>query len=375
MVLKKSDENLLNKHKEVLQDITKCYGKLIALPDEEKEAILRYARISNIGASTRIENALLTDSEVDWIDTILTADGKLTAFNKNKALIENKLSKDRERCIEEVAGCRNMLLHVQEKAKTLMPLSASDIRFLHAELMMPHVKTRKLAGNYKTQPNYVIEQNKQTGKSRVVFQTAEAGPITEAAMSDLVTWYNQAMQTNPWGILVVCEFVYRFLAIHPFQDGNGRMGRGLFLLGLMQSSDLALSTVSQYLAIDRQIERHKEEYYFVLNACSKGKFLQNPEKYKTEYFVDFMLRMIALSLNDIELYQKKHHAVNNLSETATVILQCFREHPELRLTTKQLIEMTSLPRRTITYGLKMLTDNALIQRYGQGAGVRYQLTF
>ena len=69
-----------------------------------------------IGASTRIENALLTDSEIDWLDTILTQDGKTTALEANRDLIENKLSKDRERSIEEVAGCRQLLLSIYESA-------------------------------------------------------------------------------------------------------------------------------------------------------------------------------------------------------------------------------------------------------------------
>lgn len=369
------DANLLEKNKLLHNKITETYGKLIQLSEKERQAISRFARISNIGSSTRIENALLTDSEIDWIDTILTADGHITAFDKNRMMIENKLSKDRERSIEEVAGCRNMLMHIYEHANQFIPLRESDIRSLHAELMMPFVKDSMFAGNYKTQPNYVVERNNITGKTNIVFQTADAGPITEAAMSDLIKWYNIEMQQNPWSILIVSEFVYRFLAIHPFQDGNGRLGRGLFLLGFMQSSDLALSTLAKYLAIDRQIERHKEEYYFVLNACSQGKFSQNPGDYKISYFINFMLKMVSLALDDIVIYQNKYNAVQNLSPTATKIYQCFKEHPEIRLTTKEIIYLTSLPRRSIVHSLKTLFENGLIQKYGQGAGVRYQLTF
>ena len=68
-----------------------------------------------------------------------------------------------------------------------------------------------------------------------MFQTADAGPITTSAMKDLVGWYNEILPLSPWTIEITLEFVYRFLAIHPFQDGNGRLGRGLFLLSLLQS--------------------------------------------------------------------------------------------------------------------------------------------
>lgn len=358
-----------------MNKLTELYVEVSSYSHEEFNSIWRYARISTIGASTRIENALLTDSEIDWIDTILTENGKTSAFNQNKGLIENKLSKDRERSIEEVAGCRNMLMNIYENAKDYLPIRESDIRGLHSELMLPYVKDRGHVGQYKTQPNFVVEQNHQTGKSRVVFRTAEAGPITQAAMGDLVHWYNEAMPLTPYPLFVISEFVYRFLAIHPFQDGNGRLGRGLFLMGLLQSSQIAISTVGKILAVDRQIERHKEEYYFVLNSCSEGQFKRDPSEYKIHYFMSFMLKMIECALDDVGYYRKRFHAVNQLSSTATSVLNCFRDHPEIRLTTKKIIELTGLPRRTVSHSLGALVKSELIQKYGQGAGVRYQLTF
>ena len=97
--------------------------------------------------------------------------------------------------------------------------------------------------------------------------------------------------------------------------------------------------------------------------------------YKVHYFVNFMLKMITLSLEDIDIYRNKYQSVKDLSPSATAVLQCFKDNPEYKLTTKILIEMTNLPRRTITNSLKNLIDASLIQKYGQGAGVRYQLTF
>lgn len=49
--------------------------------EEEARYLHQFALICNIGASTRIENAVLTDQEIEWIDTILTKDGKTTAFD------------------------------------------------------------------------------------------------------------------------------------------------------------------------------------------------------------------------------------------------------------------------------------------------------
>ncbi|WP_119343761.1 Fic family protein [Facilibium subflavum] len=368
-------DELKTKVKEVNNKFVSLYASLKNINDDEILAIKKYSRISTIGASTRIENAVLTNSEIDWIDTILTVDGKTTAFDAQKHLIENKLSKDRERSIEEVAGCRSMLLRIYHDAKLFMPLREIDIRGLHTELMSPHLKSSPYVGNYKIQSNSVVETNKITGEVREIFKTADAGIMTQTAMHELVSWYNQAIINEAWTIPVICEFVYRFLAIHPFQDGNGRLGRGLFLLGLLQSNDLALASLTPLISIDRQIERCKEEYYFVLNSCSNGKYTENTADYKIEYFLRFMLKMISRSISDVDVYRRKYSETKKLSESSSKILDCFKEYPEVRLTTKMIAEYTELPQRTVSHNLAILTKHELIQKYGRGSATRYQLTF
>ena len=94
----------------ILQGIVvEAYTNIEGLSPEEAKYLHRFALISNIGASTRIENAVLTDPEVEFVDTILQKDGKTTAFEENKIFILDKLKKDRERSVEEVVGCRQIL--------------------------------------------------------------------------------------------------------------------------------------------------------------------------------------------------------------------------------------------------------------------------
>lgn len=351
------------------------YAGLRKMDSEALAAMHRTARISSIGASTRIENAVLTDAEVNWIDTVLTADARLTAFDSNRRLIENKLSKDRERSIEEVAGCRDMLHLIYEQGTELYPLTETTIRGLHASLMRHFKQAGPYVGRYKGVFNSVIEHNKATGEMRTVFETANPGPITEAAMQDCAHWYNDRIRTEPWSLQIVCQFVFRFLAIHPFQDGNGRLGRGLFLLGMLQSHEESLVGLAPYLAVDRQIERHRAEYYLVLNQCSQGKFSADPALYDFEPFIRFMVKMLNLALDGIQTSFERFEKVNNLSESAVQVLNCFREYPEIRLTMSLIVKETRLPRRTAGHALSRLVSLGLIQKYGQGAGVRYQLVF
>ncbi|MFH1674079.1 MAG: hypothetical protein ABIF87_11740 [Pseudomonadota bacterium] len=66
-------------------------------------------------------NAVLTDQEVEWVDTTLNNDGRITAFEEKKEYILNKLSKDRERSVEEVVGSRQVLTTIYMQAKELFP--------------------------------------------------------------------------------------------------------------------------------------------------------------------------------------------------------------------------------------------------------------
>lgn len=371
----KLDEKIIQELKNLQNQFILAFTQISTYPENTKAFIKKLAYASIIGGSTRIENAQLTDSEIYWIDTVLGSDSKTTAFNLNKRLIENKLSKDKERSIEEVAGCRQMLHYIFDQYIEMLPLQETHIRALHYELLSPHHKGGPYVGAYKIQSNSVIEQNFETKESRIVFKTAEAGPVTESAMYDLIDWYNKAILIEPWPIAIACEFVYRFLAIHPFQDGNGRLGRGLFLLVLLQSQDKAIGDVIPYIAIDRHIERHKEEYYLVLNKCSQGEYRQDPANYRMDYFLKFMVKILKESLEDVNVYYQRYKSIQTLSESALQIYECFKSNPEIRLTRQKLTQLTSLPSRTITYSLTQLTELSLIQRYGQGAGVRYQITF
>ena len=194
-------------------------------------------------------------------------------------------------------------------------------------------------------------------------------------MSDLVGWYNESLPEHPWTVAVAVEFVFRFLAIHPFQDGNGRIARGLFLLALLQSPDESLRAVAPYLPIDRHTEKQREEYYITLRRCSGGKFRPDPSIYEYDPFLRFMIKVLNRSLGDFEFYRDRFRSLRELPPAAVTVLNCFKERPEKRLQTREIVEDTGFPRSTTTDALRKLAKQGFIQRLGRGAGVRYQLVF
>jgi Fic family protein len=348
---------------------------LNSLTNEEKSWLHKSALISSIGASTRIENAILTDVEIEWVDTELTNDGKTTAFEEKKSFILNKLSQDRERSVEEVVGCRAVLSVIYLQADELFPLTEASLRGLHKVMLSYYPAAERYAGGYKTSPNRVVSQNHDTGEQRTVLEPTPPGPLTEAAMRDLMSWYNETVQEYPWPILVATEFVFRFLAIHPFQDGNGRLGRALFVLSLLQSEDAKLAEVMRYISIDRQIERHRIHYYSVLRQTSDGQFRANPLDYDWEPLAWFFLKMTESALNDIEVLHQRFMAMQKLSENALTILACFKSSPERLLQVADLTRETGIVRRTVQNTLKNLVKEGFLQQRGSGPASRYQLVF
>ena len=249
---------------------------------------------------------------------------RTTAYLEKREYIQDKLSKDKERSIDEVTGCRALLQLIYAQAEDMFPLTETTLRGLHDELLRYHAPAAHYRGQYKTSPNNVIQENRRTGERSAVFETCPPGVLTETAMRELVAWYNTTLPEHPWTVAVAVEFVFRFLAIHPFQDGNGRLARGLFLLALLQGPDESLRVVAPYLPIDRSIEKQKEDYYIVLRRCSGGVFQPDPNRYKYAPILRFMLKVIARSLTDFALYRRRYRALRELPMAAvcrTAMLQ------------------------------------------------------
>jgi Fic family protein len=246
---------------------------------------------------------------------------------------------------------------------------------MHQQLLQYHPPAAYHLGRYKVVPNSVIERDAATGTERIVLKTSDPGPLTEMAMGELLDWYNETLQRNPWPIGVASELVFRFLACHPFQDGNGRIGRALFILTLLQCPELHWNQIAPYLAVDRFIEQRKIEYYAVLARTSGGSYDPDPHTYDLTLFATFMMKVVDEALDAVTLYKERVEAIRDLPPSAGKVLACFRDRPEQRLTARLIRQATNIPVRTVSYALRTLLEAQLVQRYGRGPGTRYQLVF
>lgn len=371
----KVDESIKKRLVQIDLKLAEIYEDILGLELDEAEYLNHCALISNVGASTRIENAVLTDKEIEWLDSTLTNDGKTTAFELNKEAILNKLSKDKARSIEEVAGCRELLLHVYKSSESFYPLTQVNLRFLHHELLKHYPKAESYAGRYKQVTNRVVSRNQMTGEEKIVLEPAAPGVITEAAMTELVDWYNQAIRYEEGSLLVAIEFMFRFLAIHPFQDGNGRTGRAFYILSLLHSQNKYINRAVKYMAIDRHIEINRPMYYSALRRCSAGKFVTDPKLYDYIPIVHFMLNVFEDSIEGISLYRSKYKKLKSLNQNQMTIYECFKSFPEKKLKSSEIADATNMNHRTVQRELSKLSEGGFIHKRGDGASTIYQLIF
>ena len=174
----------------------------------------KIATIESVGSSTRIEGAKMTDIEV-------------------KKLLDNlKITKLQTRDQQEVVGYFDTLELIYENYPDIQ-LTKNFILQLHQKLLKYSDKDQRHRGRYKNLPNKVVADY-PNGTQKVIFNTSEPF-LVESEMTELIEWTNKQFNLKELHPLIIIGlFVYEFLSIHPFQDGNGRLSRLLTNLLLLR---------------------------------------------------------------------------------------------------------------------------------------------
>ena len=115
-------------------------------------------------------------------------------------------------------------------------------------------------------------------------------------------------------------------------------------MSLLHSPNEKLAEVVYYPAIDRHIERHKEEYYIVLNQCSDGQYRADPTQYRTGFFLKYMIKVLEGAMSDIDFYAARAKAYKKLSESAITVLMCFKDKAEDKLKQKIFLRRLTCPK-------------------------------
>jgi len=190
---------------------------------------------------------------------------RLEGIQAPKARIEELVLRDatpKNRSEQEIAGYRDALNLVHESGKE-MPFSVNVIRQLH-ELIHGHLP--QPGGRWKPTDNEIVERGPDGEILRVRFAPVSA-VATPGYMDHLVASYQTALAEGRLDSLVVIPAaILDFLCVHPFLDGNGRVGRLLTLQLLYQAG----YEVGRFISLERVIEESHNSYYETLETSSQN---------------------------------------------------------------------------------------------------------
>ena len=296
------------------------------------------ATIRSVGASNRIEGNRMTDEEID-------------------VLLKNiDITKLTDRDSQEVVGYFDTLDLIAESYQDIA-VTESNIRSLHNTLMKYSDKDEWHKGSYKAHNN-AVEATFGDGTRQIIFRTTEAGFATEDAVRRLVEWYNS--ETEVHNLIKAAAFVYEFLSIHPFQDGNGRLSRLLSTLLLLKNGYKWI----QYVSFEHEIESRKSEYYRALRAGQA----QRPNEDITVW-IQFFFSALQNIQSQLMLKLEQSGTNTQLSPREKSILTLIQNYSGIQ--SGEIAEKLAIPSSTVKRILSELKAQGFIEHYGKGRNTGY----
>jgi Fic family protein len=321
-----------------------AWRALGTLAPKRLSALRRVATIESIGSSTRIEGSKLTDSEVERLLTNLE--------------VRSFASRDEQ----EVAGYAEAMELVFQSWEGIA-ITENHIKQLHRDLLVHSEKDERHRGSYKTAPNDVVAFDANGEPIGVVFETATPFD-TPRRMTELVTWFAEATEEKRLHpLLAIAIFTVVFLAIHPFQDGNGRLSRILTTLILLRASYAYVP----YSSLESVIEQSKEEYYLALRQTQGTIRTDNPDWERWLLFFLGALRQQKERL--AKKIEREKLVVSSLPEHSLRILDHAREHG--RVSIGEMVKLTGVSRNTLKEHFRRLVEKGYLLRQGGGRSTWY----
>jgi Fic family protein len=164
-------------------------------------------------------------------------------------------------------------------------------------------------------------------------------------------------------LLVIAVFTVAFLAIHPFQDGNGRLSRVLTTLLLLKKGYAYVP----YSSLESVVEANKESYYLALRRTQSTLESKKPD---WAPWIQFFLQSMQKQMAKLQAKISREHLFEGeLPPLSVRILELVREHG--RIQTSGVERLTGESRSTIKLRLNELIQRGALTRHGRGPSTWY----
>ncbi|MFN4199621.1 MAG: Fic family protein [Flavobacterium sp.] len=278
-------------------------------------------------------------NRIKTIQSSLEIEGNTLTEEQITALLENKRVIAPQKDILEVQNA----IKVYEQLHVFNPNKMQDLVKAHAILMNGLIEN---AGKLRTGNVGIVKGSK-------VEHIAPNGSMVNGLMKDL---FEYLKKDNELILIKSCVFHYEFEFIHPFQDGNGRMGRLWQTLILIQQYP-----VFEFLPIESIIKQKQSDYY--------NKLSESDKKGNSTPFIEFMLEIISESLDELLQSQSVTH---NTEDRIRLFASKIGMNRFSRKDYMQHFKNISAP--TASRDLKWAVEQNHLIRFGELRLTEYQFT-
>lgn len=296
----------------LVAQITERVGAMTAMFQQPLPApmLRKENRIKTIQSSLAIENNTLT---LDQVTAIVEGKRVLGAPNEIQE-------------VKNAIDAYNLMLQ-------LNPYKQKDLLKAHKAMMANLIGQ---AGHFRGSGVGVFDA------THCVHLAPPASRVNEL-MNDLFEWVEK---TDVHPLVSSCVFHYEFEFIHPFADGNGRMGRMWQTLLLAQWNPLFY-----WVPVETIVKEHQQEYYATINQCD--------DKGNSTLFIEFMLQCLLDCLLDMGTEKSTEKSTEKL-------IRIIRENPNV--TIAEMCKATGLSDKGVRKNLDKLKKQGVLQRIGPAKG-------
>jgi Fic family protein len=296
-------------------------------------------RIGEVNAVhlTKPPTELRKKNRIKTIQSSLEIEGNTLTVEQITDLLNNKRIIAPQKDIIEVKNA----IEVYERIQQFKVYSLNSLCDAHKILMKDLIEN---AGKLRSSSVGIVKGNE-------LAHLAPPGEMVKPLMNDLFSYLKK---DDDLLLIKSCVFHYEFEFIHPFLDGNGRIGR------LWQTIILKeYSPVFEFLPIETLIKEKQQEYYNVLG--------KSDNKGTSTYFIEFMLEIIKNALDDLLKTQ-------NITLTNTDRIEKFKDLKGPNEFSRQdyMRAFKNISSATASRDLKNAVENGVIEKYGDKRTTKYR---
>lgn len=350
---------------EVVQDTLFLIAKKIGFISGQHSSLLKPIQ-TEIMLNLMIEEAVKTSKiegeHVSRLDIRSSLKKQLGLTQKNIKIQDRRAE-----------GLAELMLDVRHSFN--QPLTALQIFNWHIMLLASSTNPNLLIGRWRedTEPMQIVSGHH--GKWTVHFEAPPSSDIPRE-MKRFISWFNSTApggsQTIPFAPIRSAIAHLYFESIHPFDDGNGRIGRAIADKALLQSFGHPL-----LLSLSSTVEANKKQYYTALKEASRSNEITG----WIQYFLNLILHAQLSTEEQINFIIHKTKFFDTFSSQFNdrqmkVIKRMMRSGPkkfEGGMNAKKYMIIASTSKATATRDLQDLLKMTAIKKIGGGRSIRYEL--